>query len=640
MKASFKFIFLILSILLVFARVSSAQVNWVESPPSDWLRSFPSDNQIPVSSDHPTAGAVYLLDEDIFYVADKVEVRVVIMKIFNRRGYHYAEVTSPYYREGESVEIRGRTRKKDGTVIQLNLEDIHEISISNDLKKKKFSLPGVEDDCLIHYEIVYRSKKYTLSGIRYFQNDQPTLLSRFNLVVPKHLQVISFGSPPGVLDTAREVSFFSQTVSLYTFAKRDLLAQETEPYIPPSFESLPSLAFALSEESDLQAGWANISRWYFETFQQHFIPTKEMKKLAKELTREVATQREKAEKIFFHVQSHFQVIFPSRSIFDTPQTIFNRQVGSSAEIVGILYALLKSVDIPATPVLVPDRQMVINVPDVPMLDWFSHLLLRVDADGQEIWLDPYYATNSIDCISDPYQNIDGLLVKSEGGELIRTPSVPYREKLKVSVLNVSLNSDGKIECEAENTYSLSRSGRVKSILRSQTIRERKDELAKSICEYCPGAILDTCFIGDLYDYHGDFRIFCRFHSSNYVQQTDSMLYLNPQILYRDLTATDFSETARVFPIMFDQLMTDIDTVKIALSPSLQVEDLPESLHLQNDFAEFHSEYDIESDFVNYRRTFIIKELKVPANSYPEVKSFFNQIFMQDQKPIVLKKKEE
>jgi len=164
--------------------------NWVEKLSSGWIRSFTPENQIPSSSDYPTAGAIYLLDEDIFYVADKIEVRVVIMKIFNRRGYEYTKVATPFYRKDESIEVRGRTRKKDGTTVELKEEDIHEISVSKDLKRKKFTLPGIEDDCLIHYEIIYRSEKYPLSGIRYFQNEEPTLLSRFNLIVPKDLQTI------------------------------------------------------------------------------------------------------------------------------------------------------------------------------------------------------------------------------------------------------------------------------------------------------------------------------------------------------------------------------------------------------------------------------------------------------------------
>jgi len=618
------------------------EVNWVEKLPDDWIRSFPPQNQIPSSSDYPGAGAVYLLDEDIFYVADRAEVRVVIMKIFNRRGYNYAQVATPYYREGESVEVRGRTKRKDGTVIELNQVDVHQISLSDDLKRKKFSLPGVEDDCLIHYEIIYKAKRYSLSGIRYFQNDQPTLLSRFNLVVPQHLQVISHESPPGALDTAKEVSAHSQAVSLYTFAARDLLALETEPYMPPSFESFPSLAFAVTgkdQEAELQASWENTSRWYFETFQQHFIPTQPMKKLAKNLTKEISGQKQITQKLFGWVQTNFKVDFPSRSIFDKPQTIFDRQDGSSAEISGVLYALLTSVDIRAVPVLVPDRGMVTRLPEVPMLDWFSHVLLKVDVEGEELWLDPFMASDQLSCVSPSYRDVDGLLVQPEGGELIRTPGLDPSENVKVTVTKFDLDPKGIIQCDVREVYSPPRSSEIINTLRKQTIQEQRDELAKRICEHCPGAVLNTCWFDDLYDHSGDFNVHYLFGSSHYGQSADSLVYLSPNVLNRDQTATEFFEPSRIFPIMFDQLLKDLDTVVISLSPAYQVVELPEPLHLENDFAEFDAAYRVENASVLYSRTLVIKKLMIPAAAYQDVKSFFNQVFDQDQRFLTLKRLE-
>jgi hypothetical protein len=613
----------------------------MERPPSGWIRSLPSEDQIPVVSDYPSAGAIYLLDEDIFYVSDRTEIRIVIMKILNRRGHRYAEVATPYYRDQESMEVRGRTRRKDGTVLELKPEDVHEVSVSDDLRRKNFSLPGVEDGCLIHYEMVFRSNKYTLSGIRYFQNDEPTVLSRFSLVVPKHLRVIYYDSPPAVLDTAKEVAFQSEAVSLYSFAKRDLLPRETEPFMPPSFESFPSLGFAVAAEEDqaqLEATWENTSQWYFQTVEQHFTPTREMKKLAKDIAEDLSSEKEKIEKLFYFVQDHFKVGFVSRSIFDLPETIFSRQVGSSAEISGILYGLLKSVGVQTTPVLVPSRETVINLPDVPMLDWFSHLLLKAEVDGKDLWLDPSRAGNGANCISEPYRGVDGLVVQEAGGGLIRTPALPHAENLKTTVSEVRLTADSSITCETREVYSVPRSGKIRSMLRSLTIQERKDDLAKDICRYCPGAILDTCHFGDLYNYAEEFEVYYRFSSPHYLQRADTLLYLNPNILTRDITATEFVQPVRIFPVMFDQMRRDLDQVIIVIPPSYEVTALPDSIHIRSDFAEFSADYEVKGNLVKYNRVLDIKELMIPAISYKDVKSFFNLISEQDQKQIALRKK--
>jgi hypothetical protein len=637
-----KTIALAVALFLSSCATSWGDDNWVERLPQGWIRSFPAEEQISSSSDYPSAGAIYLLDEEIHYVADKIEVTVVIMKILNRRGYRYAEVTTPYYRKNESVEVRARTRKRDGTIVALDQEDVHEILASKDLKRKKFTLPAIEDDCLIHYEIVYRSGKHTLSGIRYFQSDEPTLLSRFNLIVPRQLKVIHFDSPPGILDTTKERFSDSKETALYAFAKRDLLPYETEAFMPPLFHYSPALAFVITspeEDGELAASWENVSRRYFETFNTHFAPTGDMKKLAKKLTREVTGGKEKVERVFYFVQSNFKTDFASRSIFDPAESIFNRQVGSSAEIAGIMYALLRSLEIESTPVLVPDRKIVIDLPDVPMLDWFTHLMLKVTTDGKELWLDPLYQTNGLNHISPEHREVDGLLVQESGGKLGKTPSLDYSENLRLSITSVDLTPEGSIDCQRREIYSSARSAAAKDLLRAQTILEREDQLAKRIREYCPGAILDSHGFGDLYACGDSFELHFRFHSSRYVQKAGSFLYLNPVVMNRDETARDFSEPTRVFPIMFDQVKTDIDSVVISLPPSLELTGLPLPISLEHDFGEFSAGYEIRDGRLVYNRVLKIKDLLIPQSRYKEVQRFFNQIREQDNGFIVIKEKE-
>ena len=678
----------LLSLLAIFflyqLEALPSNKNWVEKLPQGWIRSFPKGNQIPSSKNYPNARTIYLLDEDILYFADKAQVRVVIMKILNRRGYEYAEVNTLTYRAGESVEVRGRTKRKDGSVVELKKEDIHEVSIYEDLKKKKFTLPAIEDDCLIHYEIVYHSDKYSLVGIRYFQNDEPTLLSRFNLILPKALELIYYDSPPGILDTTKDViTSESSQVSLHTFAKRDLPALRTEPFMPPSFDYLPSLAYSVSVSDgkvedptlrsalrpetqcrrkpsgsktkggeELKASWENISKWYLKTIEKKFKADGGIKKVAKNLTKECKDDLEKLEKVLYFVEENFKINFPSRFVFDEAKRIFDRRNGTSAEVSGVLYAMLKAVGIKAVPVLVPDREKVSEIPNVPMLDWFDHLMLKVDLDdsagskGQEIWLDPSYETNGIGHIAEKYQGVDGLLIQKSEGKLIKTPSINHMENLRTCVTDVKLLEDGKINCTVFEIHSVPRSARVKNYLKHRNIYERKDELAKEISKYCPGALLDTSWFADLYDFDSDlktqnscFKIFYKFNSPYYVNQANEMLYINPNILHRDETAKEFSQPTRIFPIMFECVKMNIDSVNIIIPSVYQIVSLPEPINLENDFGEFSTQYQVEDGLIIYKRKLSIKKSLIPSSSYKEIKNFFNQIFQEDQKAIILKKKE-
>jgi hypothetical protein len=380
-----------------------------------------------------------------------------------------------------------------------------------------------------------------------------------------------------------------------------------------------------------------VSRRYFETFDTHFKPTGKIKKLAEKLTREVTDEKEKVERIFHFVQSNFKANFPSRSIFDPAESIFNRQVGSSAEVAGIIHALLRSLEIEPTPVLVPDRSIAIDLPEVPMLDWFTHLILSVKTDGEEVWLDPLYQTNGLNRVSPEHRRVDGLRVQESGGHIVRIPGQDCSENLRLSITGLDLKSDGSIHCQYREIYSPARAAAVKDLLRRRTITEGEDDLAKRICEYCPGAVLDSYRLDGLYAY-GDFELRCDFHSAHCTQSADSFIYLNPNLMNRDETVKDLAHPARVFPVMFDQVRTDIDSVVISLPASHQLIGLPQPVELRYDFGEFSAAYEIRDDQLVCTRVLRIKELLIPQSRYNDLKSFFNQIREQDEKFVVVKKK--
>ena len=165
-----------------------------------------------------------------------------------------------------------------------------------------------------------------------------------------------------------------------------------------------------------------------------------------------------------------------------------------------------------------------------------------------------------------------------------------------------------------------------------------DELAKEITKYCPGALLDTSLFADLYDFDSDFQISYKFHSPYYVNQADEILYINPNILRRDETAKEFSQPTRIFPIMFDQVKVDIDSVSLIMPSGYEIVSLPEPVYLDSDFGEFSTRYQAEDTLIIHTRRLAIKKSLIPSSSYKEIKSFFNQIFEEDRKVISIIKK--
>ena len=140
--------------------------------------------QAPVASDHPNAGAdiLYSYDYAEFYEdGASITRHADRIKIFNERGRNLAS-KSISYRDGyQEVKILfANTIKPDGKVVPLDRKDIQDSSeyagyeFYTDIKVKKFTMPAVEDGCIIEYAYEIENLKPVLSfdyfDIFFFQN--------------------------------------------------------------------------------------------------------------------------------------------------------------------------------------------------------------------------------------------------------------------------------------------------------------------------------------------------------------------------------------------------------------------------------------------------------------------------------------
>jgi hypothetical protein len=78
-----------------------------------------------------------------------------------------------------------------------------------------------------------------------------------------------------------------------------------------------------------------------------------------------------------------------------------------------------------------------------------------------------------------------------------------------------------------------------------------------------------------------------------------------------------------------------DIVEILLPTGYQVDELPSPVDLVSDFAEYHSEAEIEGSILRYRRRYLVKV--AVTERLTELKQFYRQIATDERKQVVLKR---
>jgi hypothetical protein len=100
------------------------------------------------------------------------------VRILNAAGRNWGDVDVPvFHTEQKIVSIEGRTILRDGSVTLLQPDQVHEKEVvkTDDEKymQTSFSLPGVTDDCIVEYIIVYKAPYSSIEWL--VQKDIPLM---------------------------------------------------------------------------------------------------------------------------------------------------------------------------------------------------------------------------------------------------------------------------------------------------------------------------------------------------------------------------------------------------------------------------------------------------------------------------------
>ncbi len=153
-------------------------------------------SHIPHQRDFPDAGAVILLDEGSMEIlgggglALSVFEQHRVVKIFNPSGHRFAYVVIPYGSGTDVAGIQARTIDPDGKITVLNENNIFDVSLYpnfiffSDQRARLFTLPGIVDGSIVEYRYRLSFPQHMFWHSWVFQDDVPTLLSRFSLLKP------------------------------------------------------------------------------------------------------------------------------------------------------------------------------------------------------------------------------------------------------------------------------------------------------------------------------------------------------------------------------------------------------------------------------------------------------------------------
>jgi hypothetical protein len=543
-------------------------------------------NQTPAAEEHPNAGANLLYSYgyvEFFEDGTSVTKSLYRIKIFNERGRNFAS-QSISYREGyQRVKILfANTIKPDGQIVPLNLGDVHDSSeytgyeFYTDIRVKKFTMPAVEDGCVIEYAYEIKNLKpllsFDYSDNLFLQNFFPIEKDVLEIVLPAgtELKYKNFNT-----DLVPEITS-ERNKKKYIFSnskQKEIIPESRMPSLLDR-DTFPQLAFWTLD------GWDVISKWYVNLVREQMKSDSELEKFTRELIEGKKTDEEKINVIFNFVSQNVRYIAvllgPHTHKPHAANDIFRKRYGDCKDKTVLLLTMLKIAGIEGIPALVPSSGKYFDDAR-PTLSAFNHIIAVVPLNGNYLWLDATNETASYD--SPPFTlPTKVFLIREDGSyEFVTTPPLDDTKDFYHLDVKYDINIDGNADIE----YLYKFFGKAAESIR-KSFKYLPPEQRRKFFEN-RGIEVKELHLGSFTETREPFFIRLSGNIKNLAQVLDEEIMVLSNVIsfdsYKDITAAG----SRTYPINLTQSMFAKETFSYKFPAGFKIKRLPEKYTMNKPF---------------------------------------------------------
>ncbi len=569
-------------------------------------------------------------------------------KLFNDRARdQLAEVSLPYNASYQEIHVlSARTIHKDGTVVDVKPEDIrisapyHEYLMYDDAQGVGFSMPAIEDECVIDYTWEEITRPVLMPGQFWtywgFSGLEPVGTCRYVLKAPaeKKLQFKVYND-----DALKPVVTLSTDgkFKTYTWERTNLKPIEVEPAMPRMSE-----VSSWMEVSSMDS-WQDVAHWFWGLQSPQARATPAIKATVAGLIAGKTSDEDKARAIYDWVANKTRYVgleFGLSAFRPHPASeVHEKRYGDCKDKANLLITMLGLAGIKARPVLLHADERRSASDGLPSLNAFNHCIALADVSGKEVWLDATAETCAYGDVPYSDRGVQALIVGEGKGEFKTIPSYEPSENGLDVRSSVTLQADGSADTDYEITMRGESGQSLRATARSLTPAQRQDMMKSMAQRFATSAMLKTYSLPDGTDKTGPFVIKMTTTAPNFAELADDILVVPLGISGNAPQANPYVQDKRFWPIVEeDASITHVETT-IHLPAGYTTGNLPTDLNLTNALQEYHRKITRSGDgrSVTVLSDMTVHPGTVPAADYAKIRDYFNKLVKSTNQRIAVKK---
>jgi hypothetical protein len=597
-------------------------------------------------------------DEDYVCLLDLGDVQVMpdgtvvstyrtVYKLFNERARKIAEVAIPYNAGYQVVDVaQARTITRSGKIVQLDPDDEYTVTpysdyaLYSDAEGIGFSMPGIEDDCIIDYTI----RRITLPAIKgHFwehwgiSTPYPVMKSRYTLTVPnsKKFQYKLYNN-----DTLKPIITPSKDgkSKSYTWKMMDVKPIEIEPMMP----GLNEVSMRL--EATSLSSWQDVSRWYRHLAEPQIASNPQIAATVKRLIAGKTTERDKANAIYNWVADRIRYVgLEFGEAAYKPHAagqVHTKLYGDCKDKAILLIAMLKLAGIEADPALLRAEETASLKDRLPTPAAFNHCIALAKVDGKPIWLDATSETCAYGDIPSEDRGASALVVKKDAREFQTIPTYAAEKDHANSHVVIHLREDGSAEIEAAMTFERELGQFLRGVVLNLTPDKQK-EFANAIGQQVSAAAkVREYSLSDPKAKGEPYVMKFTLDAPNYAQKAGSVLLLPLGArTMQQASSNPFTKDKRVWPIVMDDNIVAASEIVVHPPKGYAPVEVPKDLQFKGLLADYerHIEVSAADGSLTVQSRFTDREGRAPASQYDEIRSFYDAMLKSNSEQLILKK---
>jgi transglutaminase-like putative cysteine protease len=630
---------------------SDSVPDWVHSAAAQSLPTYPEETK-----------AVVLLDDRTYTVAGDgraVEHVRRVVKILRPQGRDEAVVHVAFDKDTKILSMNVWSIGTDGHEYAMKDKEMSDVGFEDediafaDDRYRVAHAPAADPGAIIAYEYEQRVRPFITQKTWFAQEDIPFVSESFTLQLPPGYTYAAAWSHHTAVPAAdlegqgwrwemKNVAGIDMEHTPLSPAPYALAARMTVYYAAPGVN--------VSSEGT----WSGVGEWYQQLYKDRIAPTPELTAKAQELTAGKTDLFDKAQAIGQFVQKDVRYVAIEVGIGGyqphAAADVFHNRYGDCKDKATLMAAMLSTVGIHAVPVMVDSERGVID-PDAPSLVG-NHIISAIELpagyssprmhtvvtakSGQRYLIfDPTSEKTPFGQLEHELQGSYGLLLHGTQSEAIQLPVLDPALNTVHRSASFVIAADGTLS----GTVTEKRFGDLSDYRRQDTsggdAKEQREYLDHVLQHDFTSFTASNVQAANSDSLNKEFTLTYTISADGYARSMGPLLMVRPRVLGDISLPTD--RKRRVVPIDLDETMQITDDYSVQLPPGYVVDDLPDPVSLDLDFASYHSAVEAKGSTLHYTRTYIVRQVTLPSERYADVQKLSNTIAADQESRAVLKK---